>query len=175
MICHVLLFIPNISGDTNKRKSNKRSVFYFLFNTLYVQAAVAIESVSFECPKGEYADVNIVKRTYYLVTIVKNNHHLITIPGLSCNMLKFIVYDNGDDDVWLRPWERHDSVGGRGNDVTTIEVTNSNDQVNSDQTHGRAALSMEPPQSTGPKHRSFTDHSDITENLFGRINLKFSK
>ena len=25
--------------------------------------------------------------------------HLITIPGLSCNMLKFIVYDNGDDDV----------------------------------------------------------------------------
>ena len=99
-----------------------------------VQAAVAIESVSFECPKGEYMDVNIVKRTYYLVTIVKNNHHQIIIPGSSCNiMLKFIVYDNGDDDVWLRPWERQDSVGGRGNDVATIEVTNSNDQVNSDQ------------------------------------------
>ena len=69
---------------------------YFTFYLLsYVQAAVAIESVSFECPKGEYMDVNIVKRTYYLVTIVKNNHHQIIIPGSSCNiMLKFIVYND---------------------------------------------------------------------------------
>ena len=73
-------------------------------------------------------------------------------------MLKFIVYDDGDDDVWLRTWERHDSVGGRGNDVTTIEVTNSNDQVNSDQTHGRAALSKEPPQAQniGPSQTILT-------------------
>ena len=80
------------------------------------------------------------RQAHLLVTIVKNNHHQIIIPGLSCNMLKFIVYDNGDDDVWLRPWERHDSVGGRGNDMTTIEMTNSNDQVNSDQTHGRLVV-----------------------------------
>ena len=70
MICHHLLYIQNISGDANIEKSNRRSVFYLLF-TLCVQAAVAIESVSFECPKGEYTDANILIYRHY-----HKNHHL---------------------------------------------------------------------------------------------------